>query len=91
MARFGRRFQAIMLSLPSTPHPFPNRPRLGWSSWAASCSFSIADVPGFNYAIEASTNLEDWMPLATNTSPFTFVDGDATNFPARYYRAVYLP
>jgi hypothetical protein len=53
--------------------------------------FSISGVPGFNYAIEASTNLVDWMPLATNISPFTFVDGDATNFPARYYRSVYLP
>jgi hypothetical protein len=48
-------------------------------------------LPGLNYAIEASTNLVDWMPIATNTSPFTFVDGDATNFPARYYRSVYLP
>jgi hypothetical protein len=52
---------------------------------------SITGVPGFNYAIEASTNLVDWMPVATNTSPFTFVDGDATNFPVRYYRSVYLP
>ena len=53
--------------------------------------FTITGVPGFNYAIEASTNLVDWAPLSTNTSPFTFVDGDATNFPGRYYRSVYLP
>ena len=53
--------------------------------------FTITGVPGFNYAVEASTDLVDWVPLITNTSPFTFVDGDATNFPARYYRSVYLP
>jgi catechol 2,3-dioxygenase-like lactoylglutathione lyase family enzyme len=53
--------------------------------------FTNTGVPGFNYAVEASTNLVDWVPLVTNTSPFTFVDGDATNFPARYYRSVYLP
>jgi hypothetical protein len=52
---------------------------------------TITGVPGFNYAVEASTNLVDWVPLSTNTSPFTFVDGDATNCPARYYRSVYLP
>ena len=51
----------------------------------------ITGVPGFNYALEASTNLVDWVPLSTNTSPFTFADGDATSFPTRYYRSVYLP
>jgi hypothetical protein len=53
--------------------------------------FAITGVPGLNYAVEASTNLVDWVPLCTNASPFTFVDGDATNFPGRYYRSVYLP
>jgi hypothetical protein len=53
--------------------------------------FTITGVPGFNYAVEGSTNLVDWVPLSTNTSPFTFADGDATNFPVRYYRSVYLP
>jgi hypothetical protein len=53
--------------------------------------FTITGVPGFNYSLEASTNLVDWVPLSTNTSPFTFADGDATNFRARYYRSVYQP
>jgi hypothetical protein len=61
------------------------------SSTGNQFQFSLTGLPGLNYAIEASTNLVDWMPIATNTSPFTFVDGDATNFPARYYRSVYLP
>jgi hypothetical protein len=61
------------------------------SSFTDSFQFTITGVPGLNYAIEASTNLVDWTPLATNSSPCTFVDDDATNFPARYYRSVYLP
>lgn len=52
---------------------------------------SLAGVPGFNYIIETSTNLRNWAPLSTNTSPFTSVDGDATHFLARYYRAVCSP
>jgi hypothetical protein len=52
---------------------------------------SLAGVPGFTYAIEASTNMVDWMPVLTNTAPFTFTDSDTTNLPARFYRAAYLP
>jgi len=51
--------------------------------------FTITGVPGFNYTVEASTNLVDWAPLFTNTSPFTFVEVAATNYPARYYRSVF--
>jgi hypothetical protein len=52
---------------------------------------TVTGVPGFTYTVEASTDLASWVPLCTNTSPFTFVDADATNFPGRYYRSVYLP
>jgi hypothetical protein len=53
--------------------------------------FAITGVPGFNYVVEASTNLLDWEPLLTNTSPFTLTDNQITNYPARYYRSVYAP
>ena len=39
--------------------------------------------------IEASTNLIDWLPVATNSAPaepFDFVDGDAPDHAARFYR-----
>ena len=45
--------------------------------------------PGPAYVIESSTNLINWLPIATNTTPATpydFVDGDAPNFPQRFYR-----
>jgi hypothetical protein len=46
---------------------------------------------GQTYIIEASTTLTNWIPIGTNTLPdcvLDFVDGDAVNFPHRFYRAV---
>jgi hypothetical protein len=53
--------------------------------------FQVAGVPGFNYAVQGSTNLIDWVSLITNTSPFIFVDANATNFPQQFYRTLYVP
>jgi autotransporter-associated beta strand protein len=53
--------------------------------------FSLAGVPGYDYAVSASTNLSDWTPLQTNLSPFTFVDTNASLFPSRFYRAQLVP
>jgi hypothetical protein len=52
--------------------------------------FQIAGVPGANYAVQASTNLVDWLSLITNTAPFTFTDTNGV-WPQCYYRALYLP
>jgi hypothetical protein len=49
--------------------------------------FRVAGAAGSNYVIAASTNLIDWVPLETNTSPFTFTDTNAVSFPLRVYRA----
>ncbi len=53
-------------------------------------SFSVANVAGSHCIIEASTNLVDWVPVQTNTCPFTFVETNAGNFSQRYYRTVGL-
>ena len=53
--------------------------------------FDVAGVSGFNYAVQASTNMIDWEPLFSNTAPFTFTDTNAPDFPERFYRSVYLP
>jgi len=53
--------------------------------------FDVNGVPGFNYAIEATTNFVNWVPLLTNTSPFPFVDTNGSNLSLRFYRAVWLP
>ncbi len=67
--------------------------QLGPPSWsnANQFLFSITGATGFSYIAEASTNLSDWVPLATNISPFIFVDNSTTNYPQRYYRAVRVP
>jgi len=45
--------------------------------------------------VQVSTNLASWVPLVTNTTSaggsFDFTDGQSTNFPRRFYRAVASP
>jgi hypothetical protein len=51
----------------------------------------VAGVPGYNYVVQASTDLVNWVPVQTNTAPFTFVDTNASQFGQRFYRSVYAP
>jgi len=53
--------------------------------------FQVVGVPGYNYDVQASTNLMDWVPLITNTAPFIFTDTDTGDFPQQFYRAIYAP
>ncbi|MFO1478338.1 MAG: immunoglobulin domain-containing protein [Verrucomicrobiota bacterium] len=57
----------------------------------SNIQFLISGVPGFNYAVQVSTNLVDWDWRITNASPFLFQDLDSTNAPQRFYRTIYLP
>jgi len=57
---------------------------------ASGAEFGVSGVPGFNYTVEASSNLMDWVPLLTTNSPFIFVDTNA-DLPQRFYRSVYAP
>lgn len=54
--------------------------------------FTVTGAPGTNYVVQVSTNLltGQWVSVATNASPFIFVDSNAQNFPERFYR-VYSP
>lgn len=54
-------------------------------------SFSVSGTSGYQYMVEASTNLVNWVILGTNTAPFNFVDTNASQFSRRFYRAVYDP
>ena len=53
-------------------------------------SFTVTGTDGANYVIEASTNLVDWLPVQTNTAPFTFVDANAAAASQCFYRSVSL-
>jgi len=51
-----------------------------------SFSFTVSGSPGRAYVVQASSNLQDWISLATNTAPFVFVDPAAAQFSQRFYR-----
>jgi Invasin, domain 3/Bacterial Ig-like domain (group 3) len=53
----------------------------------------FAGIPGYHYYVQASTNLPPtatWVTIGTNTAGanglFQFLDTQASNYPARYYR-----
>jgi hypothetical protein len=49
-------------------------------------AFDVSGVTNFQYVVQASTNLVDWVSVQTNTAPFVFVDADASQFNQRFYR-----
>jgi hypothetical protein len=51
----------------------------------------VAGVPGYKYVVQASADMINWVPVQTNTAPFTFVDTNASKFGQRFYRSVYAP
>ena len=57
-------------------------------------SLQLAGQANTNYIVQASTNLINWVSLATNNSPYGFwnyVDADSSNFNHRFYRAFQSP
>jgi len=51
----------------------------------------LVGVAGSNYVLQASTDMVNWVPIATNTPAtglWNFTDGQSTNFMRRFYRAV---
>jgi len=54
-------------------------------------NLQLSGPSGSNYVIEASTDLQSWKPISTNAAPngtVSYTDTAATNFPARFYRAM---
>jgi hypothetical protein len=52
--------------------------------------FNVIGTAGSNYIVQASTNLSlsNWVSLATNASPFTFLDSNTSASTRRYYRVL---
>jgi len=46
---------------------------------------------GTNFAVEASVDLVNWVRVAINSAPFTFVDTNSKQLEHRYYRVAVLP
>jgi hypothetical protein len=54
---------------------------------AGRYTFAVSGVKDFEYIVEASTNLVDWVLIQTNTAPFNCIDTDANHFAQRFYRS----
>ena len=52
--------------------------------------FTLSGIAGQTYITEGSTNLFDWIPIATNLAPaslFNITNSSATNFQQRFFRS----
>jgi hypothetical protein len=61
---------------------------------SAAFQFGVVGVTNRTCVIEASTDLLNWRPVGTNSSPsgsFMFSEAGATNLAARFYRVAVLP
>ena len=61
------------------------------TSPAGQFSFTVSGGYGYQYVVQASTDLMNWINLQTNIAPFNFVDSNAGQFSHRFYRTVYIP
>jgi hypothetical protein len=67
--------------------PFP-RPELSATALSGGqFSFNLTGVPGFEYVIESSTNLRNWVSVETNIAPFAFTLTNAVAAPNEFFRA----
>ncbi len=53
-------------------------------------NFSVSGIAGYQYLVQISTNLMDWVSVQTNTAPFTYTETNAAEFSQCFYRAIYL-
>lgn len=88
----GRRaFATNCIAVSTNAQPLLTVPNLS----AGNFSFTLAGAPSATYIIEASTDLVNWTPVATNTLPQNGVlqigDPLGNAFPLRYYRALKNP
>ncbi len=100
---FDGNAQATMYYLSGTTgwhSPFDGRPAVLWNPQAQTSGasfgvktnrfgFNLTGSSGLVIVVEASTNLLNWVPVATNTlagSTAFFSDPQWTNYPGRFYR-----
>jgi hypothetical protein len=49
-------------------------------------AFTVTGVTNYQYVVQTSTNLTDWVSVETNIVPFVFVDPNANQFGQCFYR-----
>ena len=76
--------------LASDAAPVVSAPGFMGGAW----NMTVSGPPGFDYTIQASTNLADWTPLDTRVSPalpISWSDPASADFPRRFYRVLLEP
>ncbi|HXA45603.1 MAG TPA: fibronectin type III domain-containing protein [Candidatus Angelobacter sp.] len=68
--------------------PVVNAAQVSIASTSGGIKISVNGMAASPYVIMASTNLINWVALATNTSPFVFTDTGSSNYSRRFYQAV---
>ena len=61
---------------------------------SGNLQLQVAGAPGFNYTLQASTNLQTWTNMLTTNPavmPFLWTESNRTLFPTRFYRAIIGP
>lgn len=74
--------------------PFTQPTLSGLAMAGGQFQFQVAGPTGWNYIVQASTNLTAWTNVfTTNTAalPFIWADAEVTNSPARFYRVFIDP
>jgi hypothetical protein len=61
------------------------------ASQGGALTFDVAGVTGYKYAVQYTTNLARWIPVRTNTAPFTFSDTNSVPAERKFFRTVYIP
>jgi hypothetical protein len=69
----------------------PGSPVLTYSNSIQGFTLSVAGVSGATYSVEVSTNLMQWVQMATVSAPFVFTDTKTAGFNEKFYRAVWVP
>ena len=76
------------------PPPFSLDLSLGGLGTDRHAQVSLFGTTGQRQVVEISSNLEHWMPLATNltaTNDFRLMETNLSQYPLRFYRAVIRP
>jgi len=66
----------------------PAPPVLGSAATSSGGFFQLTVSGNEPVIIQSSTNLVNWVDIATNVAPFTFTDTNNHGFKARFYRAL---
>jgi uncharacterized delta-60 repeat protein len=88
---FPRRFYRARVFNGVLPPPSIPTAGNGLGFQAGAFGFNVAGIGGQTAVIQASTNLVNWIPLATNilgNGPLHFSDPASTNFTKRFYRVL---